>query len=105
MTTVETLERKAVSDRARRSNERQQTETARPRTIAHYYENRLPSVILQSLLRQIEVGKETELAEMAVVVEKTALKSRKRSRTERTRDCGFSVAQNIRKLFGFRKCA
>lgn len=43
--------------------------------------------------------RETELADMAMVVEGVALKGRKRSVTERIKECGCSVAQYIKERF------
>lgn len=65
-----------------------------------YYESRLPLVVLQFLLREIEVTRGTYLATMAVVVEGAFPKSLKGSVTERFSECRSSVARYINRVLG-----
>lgn len=53
---------------------------------------------------EIKVIREKDLAAVAVVVGGAALKSRRRSVTEKSTECGCSVAQYIERVSGLRMC-
>lgn len=89
----------ALSDRVRRSDEKQQTKVARHWSKLKYYESKVPFLLWQSVLRREEVMRRIELAASAVVVEKAAIKPRKRNVTEQTREWECSAAQSIKRVF------
>lgn len=93
------LRRKAVRDGVARSDSEHQGNNARPESNVKYYEG-LHFVVLQSPLRELEVVAGTELAALAVIGERAVVKRWKGSCTERNRECGCSVAQFIKRVFG-----
>lgn len=104
LTAGEMLKRKAESHRVRPLDEEQQAKTARLRSKVKFYERQAASCS-SAVFSETEMIREIDLAAIAVIVERAALKSRKRSVTERTRECMCSAAQYTKKGFGLQICA